>query len=70
LDFGGEKAGGGRIDAVEDRRDRQTQYVALSRACVDLYEEMVALFANWPGIEVVVDRGSRPSFARGVPESG
>ncbi len=32
------------------------EYAVLSRACADLYDEMVELLSDWPEIEVVVDR--------------
>lgn len=53
------------MSGVEGSREEQRQYVILSRACADLYEEMVALFSDWPGIEVVVDRRREPRSARG-----
>jgi hypothetical protein len=61
----GDRAGGGGMNGVEGSREEQRQYVVLSRACADLYEEMVALFSDWPGIEVVVDRRHEPRSSRG-----
>lgn len=56
------------MEATEGCRERRTQYVVLSRACANLYEEMVALFSDWPGIEVVVDRRHEPRSSHGFLE--
>jgi hypothetical protein len=56
------------MDAAEGKRDGERQYVVLSRASADLYEDMVALFSAWPGIEVVVDRRHTPRSLCGFLE--
>jgi hypothetical protein len=52
------------MDAAKGNREGQRQYAVLSSASADLYEEMVAVFSAWPGIEVVVDRRHEPRSSR------
>ncbi len=44
------------MDGPRRRKEEEVQYVVLSHACADMYEEMVKLFSAWPDIVVVVDR--------------
>ena len=53
------------MHGAEGSRESRTQYVVLTRTCADLYQEMAAVFVNWPGIKVVVDWGSQPRFSYG-----
>jgi hypothetical protein len=57
------------MHGAEGGQELQTQHVVLSRTCADLYEEMVKVFANWPGIEVVVNWGSQARSSHGVSDS-
>jgi len=44
------------MEPLVERQDKEVQYVVLSRACANMYDEMVQLFADWPDVVVVVDR--------------
>jgi len=46
---------------VAERERRQpVQYIVLTPAYEDLYDEIVTLFAEWPDVMVVIDQHPKP----------
>ena len=55
------------MEPLVKREEKEVQYVVLSRACADMYEEMVRLFEDWPDVVVVVDRRKKRRDVRQHP---
>jgi hypothetical protein len=56
------------MEPLVERHEREVQYVVLSRACANMYDEMVRLFAEWPDVVVVVERRKKRRDVRQHPE--